>query len=113
MTVDISGLSLVELRELNKKVPAEIQQRENEERAKVLEEIKQLAESRGFNFKSLGLAQESKKTGGASRQPVAPKYRHLADASLTWTGRGRKPRWVEEWLSGGGTLEQISVSSPT
>lgn len=34
-------------------------------------------------------------------------YRHPSNADLAWTGRGRKPKWVEAWLTDGGTLEQL------
>lgn len=50
--------------------------------------------------------------GGLQRRTakVAPKYRHPDDSTLTWTGRGNKPRWVTEWLGGGRTLEEIAVT---
>lgn len=28
---------------------------------------------------------------------------------LTWSGRGRRPLWVEQWLKDGGTLEQLAA----
>jgi len=34
-------------------------------------------------------------------------YCHPENADLAWTGRGRKPKWVEAWLEKGGTLEQL------
>jgi DNA-binding protein H-NS len=40
---------------------------------------------------------------------VKIKYRHPKDASLEWTGRGRQPRWVVEWLAGGGKIEGLAV----
>lgn len=36
------------------------------------------------------------------------QYRHPDNAYLEWSGRGRKPKWVEAWLEQGGTLEQLS-----
>lgn len=43
------------------------------------------------------------------RKPVAPKYQNPDDASQQWTGRGRKPHWVEAYLASGGTLEAITI----
>lgn len=40
---------------------------------------------------------------------VAPKYRHPEDPSLTWTGRGNKPRWVKDWIDAGRSLQEIAV----
>ncbi|MDX9944227.1 MAG: H-NS family nucleoid-associated regulatory protein [Azonexus sp.] len=28
---------------------------------------------------------------------------------LVWTGRGRQPKWVAEFLSAGGTIEQLAI----
>ncbi|WP_230414471.1 H-NS histone family protein [Collimonas silvisoli] len=40
---------------------------------------------------------------------VAVRYRHPSDASLQWTGRGRQPKWVQEWVSAGKALEELRV----
>ncbi len=45
-----------------------------------------------------------------STGPVAvlkAKYAHPHDKGKTWGGRGSKPKWVEDWLAGGGTLEEL------
>lgn len=34
------------------------------------------------------------------------KYTHPHNG-MSWSGRGRKPRWVEEWLEAGNTLEEL------
>ena len=47
-------------------------------------------------------------TDAKGRQATA-RYRHPDDPNLTWTGRGRKPVWVIEWLDAGGTLEQLEA----
>lgn len=46
----------------------------------------------------------------ASEKPGTP-YRHPEHTNLGWSGRGRKPRWVEDWLENGGTLEQLSTAN--
>lgn len=40
-------------------------------------------------------------------------YAHPENAELTWTGRGRKPKWVENWLNTGSTLDQLRVADET
>lgn len=44
----------------------------------------------------------------SNRHTVA--YRHPENADLEWSGRGRKPKWVEHWLEQGGTLDQLTVA---
>ena len=40
---------------------------------------------------------------------VKVKYRHPENAGLEWTGRGRKPKWVEAWVANGGSLDNLLV----
>jgi len=40
-------------------------------------------------------------------QPLPAAYAHPSNASLTWTGRGRRPAWVAAWIEEGGTLEDL------
>ena len=47
------------------------------------------------------------KHGQGEVRPV--KYRNPADASQTWTGKGRKPRWLVEQLAAGKRLEDFEV----
>jgi ParB/RepB/Spo0J family partition protein len=37
------------------------------------------------------------------------QYRHPQNAELEWTGRGRKPKWVEHWITQGGTLDDLKI----
>jgi hypothetical protein len=44
--------------------------------------------------------------------PAEVRYRHPDDEGLTWSGRGRRPSWVQNWLDGDGTLEQLDTFQP-
>ena len=103
--MDISQLSLVDLKDLLSRLPLEIKHREKEEKAKVLKEIEAIAAAHGFSLDDL--------LGGVSEpkviKTVAVKYRHSEDSDLAWTGRGRQPKWVTDFLASGGTLEQLLV----
>jgi hypothetical protein len=39
------------------------------------------------------------------------RYRHPDNASQQWTGRGRQPKWVKEWVEGGKSLDKLRVDS--
>ena len=71
-------------------------------KAEVISEIKSKIKAYGLSSKDLGL----ESVEGKSRQTVAIKYR--LDAN-TWTGRGRKPKFVEDYLATGGSLEDLLV----
>lgn len=36
------------------------------------------------------------------------RYRH-PNSMMTWTGRGRAPKWVQEWIESGNTLDGLQV----
>jgi len=42
--------------------------------------------------------------------PVSPKYRNPDDPSETWSGRGKRPRWLTAALSAGRTIEEFIIS---
>ncbi|HJS85849.1 MAG TPA: H-NS family nucleoid-associated regulatory protein [Acetobacteraceae bacterium] len=44
------------------------------------------------------------------RGAVAPKYRNPDNPRDVWSGRGRKPKWVEEKLSAGSSLEELAIA---
>lgn len=48
---------------------------------------------------------------GKSSKPEV-QYRHPEIQFATWSGRGKKPRWVEKWLENGGTLDQLRGQRP-
>lgn len=41
---------------------------------------------------------------------VRAPYCHPENPALAWSGRGKKPAWVLEWLEGGGTLEGLCTA---
>ncbi|WP_342778599.1 H-NS family nucleoid-associated regulatory protein [Paracoccus laeviglucosivorans] len=41
--------------------------------------------------------------------PVAAKYAHPENPDQTWTGRGRKPRWVQDALDEDKKLEDLAI----
>lgn len=47
---------------------------------------------------------------GDHRTQVAPKYRNPDNHSETWSGRGRKPKWVEDKMAGGKSLDDLLIS---
>jgi DNA-binding protein H-NS len=103
--MNLSGLSISELRALQEQVKQEIKKREHEDVAKAREQILAIAQSVGIPLKDLlGAHVRAKKSG-----TVAVRYRHPSDALLQWTGRGRQPLWVKDWVSSGKSLDALRV----
>ena len=51
----------------------------------------------------------ARKAAGAAKKPVADKYRNPKDHTQTWTGRGKRPKWLQEMLDRGGKLENFLI----
>ncbi len=37
------------------------------------------------------------------------RYRHPDQPAMAWTGRGKPPRWVTEWIESGKSLDALHV----
>src|SRR5437899_7661866 len=105
--MDLSGMSVADLRALQEQVKQEIKKREHEDVAKAREQILAIAQSVGIPLKDLIGGQARAKASTTAK--VAVRYRHPSDASLQWTGRGRQPKWVQSWVASGQSLDALRV----
>jgi len=105
--MDLSTLTVAQLRDLQQLIPAELKRREAQEKDLVLNEVRAFAKARGYAIEDL-LTKEVKVKASAVNK-VKVKYRHPENAGLEWTGRGRKPKWVEAWVTNGGSLDNLLV----
>jgi DNA-binding protein H-NS len=78
----------------------------NTERAEAIETAKELIRTFRLTVRDLNLDAIERATAKAPRPKVPMKYRLDGDA---WSGRGRKPKWVEDHLKRGGTLDELLV----
>ncbi len=103
MEINLREMSLKELKQLQKDVNHAIATYKDRQREEALQELEELARQRGFSLVEL--------TGSLKkrRKPVAPKYANPANPDMTWSGRGRQPRWVSDALSEGRTLEDLAI----
>lgn len=63
-------------------------------------------------LESIPLAVEADEPAVCRSKRTGPTiaYTHPDNADLAWTGRGRKPKWVEAWLEQGGTMLALAAS---
>ncbi|QID19886.1 H-NS histone family protein [Nitrogeniibacter mangrovi] len=114
----LNDMTVTELRRLRGKVDAELKRRDDVARKEVLKQVKKIAADHGVSLSDVLAeakpARAARKTttrkSATKGKRVPVKYRNPADSSQGWTGRGRKPRWVEEWLAGGKSLDDLLVS---
>ena len=103
MSIDLDAMSLKELRDLRAKLDRAINSYEERKRREALAAAEDAARQHGFNLAEL--------TGVKTRRAgaIAPKYANPADPTVTWTGRGRNPRWVVELRESGKSLEDLAI----
>lgn len=104
--MDLSGYSVNELNKLKADIDREIRQRRKQQAKEAQRELKAVAEKYGFALNELvGNAQP------ASGQKAKAKaiYQHPEDPSKTWSGRGRRPRWINEWEQKGRNIDELRV----
>jgi DNA-binding protein H-NS len=103
--MDLTNMSSADLRNLQEQLKRELKKRESQDLAKAREQILAIAQSVGVPLKDLvGATAPRGKTG-----KVEPRYRNPADASQQWTGRGRQPKWVKDWLAAGNSIDGLKV----
>lgn len=101
---DLAKSPLKELLEFQTKLNKAVELRKKSEKHEVYVKITALASESGFSLDEL-LSQKSLKKISAT----IIKYRNPNNQAETWAGRGRKPKWVEQLLAEGKSLEDFAV----
>ncbi|WP_313137105.1 H-NS histone family protein [Paracoccus jeotgali] len=102
--MDIENLSVKELTELRKKIDRAIAGYEDRKRKEAVAAAEAAAREHGFSLNELTSAKP-----GRSTTVSVPKYANPQDRSQTWTGRGRRPNWVQQALAEGKNLEDLAI----
>ena len=106
MSIDLSSMSVKELKKLEKDVAAAIASYDDRMKAEALAELEAHARQLGFSLAEL--------TGGAglkkrSRAAAVERYRNPANPADTWSGRGRQPRWFAAALASGADVNDLLI----
>lgn len=102
--MDFSNSSISDLCKLQERVTQELKMRKKQELAGAREQILAIANTVGMSVKDLLSSGIRAKAG-----TVAVQFRNPDDASQQWTGRGRQPNWIKEWIESGKSLDQLRV----
>lgn len=128
MSVNYSSLSLDKLKKEKVKIEKAISVAESKDKKAAMAKMVAIAKESGIDLAELvggtskrvakkvssavakvPAARKKKKVAAKKRGKVAPKYRNPEDSKATWTGRGKQPIWVRNYLENGGTLESITI----
>src|SRR5580765_5427463 len=100
MAKSVERMSLRELQQLSVRVNKAMVVAQERDRAALRQKMESLASHAGFRLGDLF------GRGGKGRT-VAAKYANPSDPTETWTGRGRKPKWLVAKLKTGDKIERF------
>ena len=102
--INLSKLSLDELKKLGKDIDKAIKAAETQNRKAALKAAEDAAQKHGFSLAELTGGQTAK-----SKPAAPPKYRHPENSGVTWSGRGRQPGWIKDGLKAGKSLDDFAI----
>lgn len=114
---DLTAYSLPQLRQLSAKIEKEIAKRQSATKTDLLKRITKLAKESGLSLDDVLGGEAPAKPKKAASKPVAPKtplpakYQHPSNKELAWSGRGRRPGWIDAWVANGGSLDALEIAA--
>ena len=102
--IDLSKMSMDELKDLKKDVEAAIKGFAERRRAEALKALEAVAKEHGMSVDEI--------VGGRAkgRKAKAPaKYANPGNPSETWSGRGRQPGWYKDAIAAGKSPESMAI----
>lgn len=105
MAVDVNKMSKEELKSLIKDAEKALKTLETRRLAEAKKAAETAAKEFGFSLDELVGAQGKAKKG--TKNP--PKYQNPANPEQSWTGKGRKPNWVNDALDSGKSLDDLKI----
>ena len=112
--INLAEMPLGQLQTHLDEVQKAIQARKSADKAVAKRELADKAKELGYSIEELfGAAKRGRpaaepvEAAADGRAVVAPKYAHPRDPALTWTGRGRSPKWVAELEAEGLSREDL------
>ena len=100
--IDLSTLSLQELKALLRDVTKAVDSYEDRKKAEARAILEAQAKELGFSLAEIA-------ESAPKRMPAVAKYRHPENPELTWSGRGRKPKWIAEYTESGKSLADLEI----
>lgn len=102
--MNLTDMSSADLKQLQADVATAIEAREKQDLLSAYQAAEVAVSEFGFS-----LAEVIAAAGSKPRSKAAPKYRNPANPEETWTGRGRKPKWITEALEAGTDIASLEI----
>ena len=100
----LDNLSLKELKQLQRRLARAIDTFEDRQKTEAGAKLEAVAKEMGYSLAQFSASE-------ATRPPAVPQYSNPDDASMTWSGRGRKPHWFSAALRNGKTPDDLAMKT--
>lgn len=107
-SIPLDDLSIEDINYLKEKLESSVKSKRKELLTLARKAVQRTEKEYGFTIDEI-LGHKIPKYHTANVVP--PKYRDPEVGSNVWTGRGRKPVWVDAALASGYTLEQMLITN--
>ncbi len=113
MVFDLKSMTAKELTKLKKDVSKALTTAELRMRKEALKAAEKAAAKFGYSL--VELSDDKKPKAKAKKKPakakakVKPKYRNPANPEQTWSGRGRRPLWINTALNDGADITDLEI----
>lgn len=87
----------------------QLQEVRRNQRNEAIAKIKAIMAEHNLTPADLGGIKRSPTAAAGERKTVAAKYRN-SETGETWSGRGLKPRWLQNALAAGKSLEDFAIA---
>ncbi|MGR3464150.1 H-NS histone family protein [Limimaricola sp.] len=106
MTQNLHEMSRKELEKLRKDIDDALSTVSQRERKAALDAAERAAAEHGYSLAELA---DASAKGKKTKAKNPPKYRNPEDPTQTWSGRGRKPGWINEAEAAGRPLSDFEI----
>src|ERR1700722_20077520 len=108
--LNLDAMSVDEIWQLHEEIIRVLSARLTSEKRALESRLSQLGRERGEAPPEVKM---KKNTSGKRRKypRVFPKYRNQSESSETWSGRGKKPRWLTAALKAGHSIEEFVIEN--
>jgi DNA-binding protein H-NS len=109
--LNLDTMSVDEMWRLHEKIIEVLSERLTSEKRELETRLAKLRRDQGLpRLKADGEAATEPRPERRKFASVSPKYRNPDHPSETWSGRGKRPRWLTAALSAGRTIEEFVIS---
>lgn len=106
---DLEKLTTVELKDLARRATELAERKKEQEQRDLRAELVERIKAAGYTVADIFPGSGAPKASTSAKEKAPAKYRNSANPSETWSGRGRKPRWLVDAEASGRAVEDFLI----